>query len=64
MSSHDHCGKSDLASGMLLEEKKGCIWSVHSTGHGDFDGNVSGAKAVKLDDQFGSSCRTISQPQN
>jgi len=47
---------------MLLEEEKGYIWSVYSTDHDNFDGNMSGAKAVKLNDQFGSSCRIISQP--
>ena len=26
-----------------------------SIGHGGFDGNMSGVKAVKLDDQFGTS---------
>jgi len=62
ISSHDYCGKSGLASGMLLEEKKGHIWNVYSTDHGDFNGNMSGAKAVKLDGRLGSSRRIISQP--
>jgi len=47
---------------MLLEEKKGYIWNVYSTGLGDFGGNMSGAKPVNLDDQFETSCRIISQP--
>jgi len=47
---------------MLLEEKKGYIWKVCSTDHGDFGGNMSGAKVANLDDQFGASCRIISQP--
>jgi len=51
-----------MASGMLLEEKKGYIWNVCSTDHGNFGGDMSGAKAVNLDDQFGASCGIISQP--
>jgi len=41
-----------------------CFWKKRrdTSGHGDFDGNMSGAKAVNLDDQFGASCRIISQP--
>jgi len=49
---------------MLLEEKKGYIWKIYSTDHGDFDGNMSRSKQSKLSDQFGASCRIISQPIN
>jgi len=37
---------------MLLEEKKGHIWSIYSTDHGNFGGNMFRAKQSKLDDQF------------
>jgi len=37
---------------MLLEEKKGYIWKIYSTDHGDFGGNMSRPKQSKLKDQF------------